>query len=648
MLQLFGDLEAYSNKYFEIHHNTKAYANLIKSVDRQINIFDVDLETSMYKLIDTVLERKENAKLFYHNGGKFDYWFLKNILRKIAKTKQQYTLINIVQHNKQILKMTFKIKKRFRVNGKMKQKTYTIEFRDSYRVWPQALAKLAKSVGRRKLEIQDYDIIQEFKTNEDYIKYRNGEDWAYLNGDVDNLIHFHNATKNVIDIFKENITISRVSLKHIKRHNEELKFSTYWMKGRKDLWDEIKKSYSGGFTWVSPYFQLRILHSIYKYDVNSLYPYIMKIGKFPFGSASEDEGDWRYTYRYYRITATDIRALKIPFYSFKSTQEKDIDIIKDMLLVTENEKTHVEQHYPERVDKAEFTVNNYMLDFLQEHYEMKIIKKEFVCSFREKYGMFENFVQEWEDSKIAHDNDEAKRTIDKLVQNSGYGTLAEKPIRESYREVEYDWLIEQPLYRKTKKCELYDGKRILIQDGVYMIKEEQDIPKFKKANFYKLSYIPIADAITSKARIHLLKDIFKHDVWDRVVYTDTDSIHSTISLKDVLEIHPTKYGAWKFEGCVGTAVYRRPKHYLNTEILFNGKKTDYLIKGGGLDVGMFNTEIINGKPNPYYKSVTPQKYVQENLFIRFGKKISFICDGGVIIRNVDFNASMPAWWGWDE
>lgn len=156
---------------------------------------------------------------------------------------------------------------------------------------------------------------------------------------------------------------------------------------------------------------------------------------------------------------------------------------------------------------------------------------------------------------------------------------------------------------------------------------ENDIVKysFSEEEERKGVYIPIGAFITSYAReitirtSQAIKDysIKKYGI-DKYIYSDTDSIHTTLSieeLKEFCDIDDVRLGAWKHEGHFNKARFIRQKCYL---------------------------ELMEGKMNITCAGL-PQKCYNKVDWFKF--KTGFTCGGkltfkhikgGVILEETDF------------
>lgn len=641
-------MEAYTGKYFKKYGDIKGYAFIAKSLEGD-TVFEVD----MARFIDELFEQEgQSHRVFFHNGAGYDFKFLLAYLQDMCDNRGKSHTFKFFAMESSIFQMRYTIRKREYVrdkDGQLIRDGYTkggsikykkreyrkvFLFSDSYKLWPMGIAQMGAAVGMPKLDYGDYDIIDEFKTKEQYMEHNGGKSFEYFNRDVDIPIKFYNLTKEHYDIATAGMTIAGTAYKEMCSMTPSLKFSRLWI-GDMKIWKQIHSGFNGGFTWVNPIHQLKEIKDVYKYDVNSLYPFIMRNFPMPVGTPKLKKTKIADRLRYYSVSYSKATALSIPFMS-RGRAYKEFDMVQRGLTGEEFEEfADLEAEYPSVLPEDTRMMNNYMLSFFKKHYKIEGLKVKFMYEFEQKHGMFDKYIDKWNALKMSANDKPAERWIFKLFLNANYGRFAMKLDMQKGEIKKRDKLIEEGKVIEVKNVQkLMDGKLIkeLENDYIYF-REQTKIRQINKQDAeypeYDMSYIPIADVITTLARIQLLKDVMH--IPEAVVYTDTDSIHSKIPLEDILNIHDTEMGAWKYEGTVGTGIYRRPKHYMNLNIKEGNKITKYLLKGGG-----FNVKLYNEK-----QTITPEMYLQEEFTIANGKLHRLEVFGKPIIVAKDYKFTMP-------
>lgn len=647
----FADIEAYSLKYFEKYNDIKPYATICKDLNDNF-IFEVDTTDFFNKLFS---QKEQHHVIYVHYGGGYDFRFWLSELKERASLTPSHNF-NFFSKDKVIYYMTYTIKTEEylkdwkgnliwtgRRNQKTNKKVYksrkytkTFTFIDTYRLWPFSLEELGKAVGLEKLDYEEYDITDIFNTNQDYINWKDGKAYEYIHRDVDILIKFYKETQDLFDI-KDNYTLASAAFKDMCSLNENLKYSRRWLESV-ELWKIIHNAFYGGFTWVNPKHQLKRLNNIYKYDVNSLYPSVMRTAALPFGYPIFEETKFPERIRYYEIKFTKAVAKSIPFMS-KGKKDKSFEDLINILNDDDFDTLlGLEEEYPYTLTSQTRIISSTMLTHFEKWYAIQDLEKTFICEFKTRYGMFDEYIDKWTEQKEKYKKEPAKYLIAKLFLNTTFGRFAmgitlNKGKIDKLEELE-DW---GALIRETKEMLWVNGKTATRLNNNYIFhKEKQEIKTWEvnKGNGIKkmiddVSYIPLAETITAVARMTTLEPILENP--DVLVYADTDSLHTTIPLDNVLEIHPTELGKWDFEGKIGTAIYRRAKHYLNIDVELDGKIKDYELKGGGFNVKEYNKN----------KKITPEMYLQETFIVKNGKKGKFESYGKPIIIGLDYTFTMP-------
>ena len=159
--------------------------------------------------------------------------------------------------------------------------------------------------------------------------------------------------------------------------------------------------------------------------------------------------------------------------------------------------------------------------------------------------MFDQYIDYWTDIKIqaTKDKNAGLRAIAKLYLNSLYGKFATSPyVRSAIPYLGEDGVVH---YHKTEY-------------------EERDS-----------IYVPIGAFITAIARNKTIRSA--QSVYDRYLYSDTDSIHiKGTDIPGCLDVDDYRLGAWKCESKFERARFIRQKCYIEDEIIteeeYNAKK----------------------------------------------------------------------------
>ena len=129
------------------------------------------------------------------------------------------------------------------------------------------------------------------------------------------------------------------------------------------------------------------------------------------------------------------------------------------------------------------------------------------------------------------------------------------------------------------------------------------------------------------------------------VYADTDSLHCVspdFSLPEVLDIHPTKLGAWDHEANAVKAKFLRQKCYMEKHIISEKAyhkamadedtiKSLYSVEG---DKYYYTKITVAGMPDNCYKYVTFDNFKIGASYA--GKLAHRVVTGGVVLEDIDF------------
>lgn len=277
--------------------------------------------------------------------------------------------------------------------------------------------------------------------------------------------------------------------------------------------DYIRKSYRGGFVYVNPKKQNRIIRNGQVYDVNSLYPTIMYYYPLPIKEPVYFQGKYQKNEKY-------------PLY----IQHIVCDIVlkKDYLPTIQIKKNplYVSTEYIERTNGlTDLYLTNVDLDLMLDHYHILEITYLDGFMFQSERGLFKNYIDHFMEIKKKEKG--AKRSIAKLMLNSLYGRFATS--RDATKKIPF-------LEEDTLKFKLGE-------------KEEKDSV-----------YTALAVFVTAWARNKTIRTA--QNVYDRFCYADTDSIHIEGLEDPNIKIDEKELGYWKKECVFTRAKFLHAKCYI--------------------------------------------------------------------------------------
>lgn len=326
--------------------------------------------------------------------------------------------------------------------------------------------------------------------------------------------------------------------------------------------DFIRTAYCGGRVEV---FKIKLDKKGYHYDVNSLYPYVMRnMPEYPIGKPEYTEkpalaeqmyNNWKRT----KIGLGFVRArVFVPYQHIPPLPVKKQKLCFPCGEI-EGTWTYEELEYAEK--------------------ECGVIIREFIagCHFDQTYPVFKNFIDTFyklkEDATI--NGNAALRSVSKFTMNVGYGYTG---------------------MRRDDKTSIDDYKNI----GKYAPEDirfcDPDLGYIEVPTEVKAEYIQcqVAAYVTSRARLVLLKAL--RDVEKRggeVYYCDTDSIVSSIEFSPSI-VHPSHLGYWDCESKPVKALYLKAKVY--TELIYDNDKYTLNKKFKGV-----SRETLKDKDFNFYK-----------------------------------------------
>lgn len=458
-----------------------------------------------------------------------------------------------------------------------------IKIIDSLKLIPLPVSKIAKSFKMpiSKLEI-DYNLTRE--ENHNLTK----EEIDYVSNDVKIVAY---AIRYFLDSGLTKLTIGSCALSEYKEIINKKYFKAFYPIPTYDKY--IRPSYRGGFTYLSPKFEGKIVKEGIVLDVNSLYPSVMYNELLPYGEPIHFEGEYE-PHPLYNLYIQSIRCqFELKPNHIPTIQIKHGGIFKDNeYLTSSNER---------EVDLCLTCVD---LKLFKDHYNIYNIEYKGGWAFKGAHNLFKDYIEKWSTNKInaKKEGNHGLYLISKLFLNSLYGKFA---TATSQRE-KYPYLKD-------------DGTIGYIMSEA---KEREGI------------YLPMATFITAYARNKTIRSAQKiTDAYNRgesdieFIYADTDSLHLKSKghkIPDNLEIDDFKLGAWKLESKFIKAKFVRQKCYieLSTEDVAN-ENPEYKMK-----------VTIAGMPPSLHEKVTFSNFKAGAIYE--GKLLPKNVKGGVILTPVDF------------
>ena len=439
-------------------------------------------------------------KVYFHNlafDGDFVLSFLMNRGFKVVEKNPQKGEISTLISN---MGKYYSIEIRFRTGTK-------VTLLDSLKKLPFSISGIAKAynLAEQKLHI-DYDEYREpgHELTEDEQKYL-----------VNDLLIGAKAIALMLEEGMTALTIGSDSLNTYKammpafvRRFPELPI---------EYDDDFRLAYRGGWTYLNPKYAKRVVGPGTVYDVNSLYPWVMRTQPLPCGNP-----------RWFNGFPWEDKAFIMSITFTAELKERHFPIIQ-----VKGNPMFVPTQYLDRIeDPITLSVTNVDLVMWQEHYDIDILSYNGGYYFETETGFFDEYIDHFMEIKASATG--GKRTLAKLHLNSLYGKFASRP-------------------RVT-------GKYPVLEEGVIRLIEGEEQVK-------KPIYTPLSVFVTAYARKKTIEAAQAN--YDNFIYADTDSIHVIDDVPEgSMEIHPTALGAWKKEYNFDYATFWRAKAYTERKVDF--------------------------------------------------------------------------------
>lgn len=342
----------------------------------------------------------------------------------------------------------------------------------------------------------------------------------------------------------------------------------------------MRKAYRGGITYLNPKYAGKIITSGKVYDENSIYPYIMRNYKLPYGTPLAFEGKYIENEGY----PLYIQILSCQF-KLKGGCMPNIQIKRSMY--------YKENEYLE--DSGEeapvLYLTNYDLEIFFDSYYVYNIEYKGGWCFKSEI-LFEDYINKW--YAIKTESKKTKNfgmyTLSKLMQNALYGRFGLNP----------EYKNKYPVYDKIEDKVIYELTDLRIREGIYL---------------------PLAIFVTSIGRFKLVKAVNK--IYDKFVYCDTDSIHLHCDkgYRPPINVDDYELGAWKNETIIEMGKYIKQKTYIEYGYEPNNKyNKEKIVKCAGMkDDLKIKVNFHNFSMGRIYKGNLKNKRVRGGMILKEGE-----------------------------
>lgn len=509
-----ADFETTGLKYYNEHGCTKVWLYSIADSEAKIVEDGSDIGTFM-----AWCESHCGSIVYFHNL-KFDGSFILNWLyengyqyfdRLLSHSKKGYTTLVGDMGEFYQLKINFASNKQ-------------IIIIDSLKIIPLKVSEIAKAfdlpIEKEHIDYNDYTI--------------DDKRLEYVHHDVQivamALKYFKDKGLNKMTIGSNSYHKYMDSIPYTKELFPML--DEEWLK-------EWRKAYRGGRSQVNPLFQDTILHNVRRYDLNSMYPYVMSRCPMPYGEPILIKEPKKYAFELYHVHIL-----------FRLKEGHLPTLLKKNGLFSKGDT-----YYLETEGIEDMYISNIDLDLVYEHYDVAFVEYLEIYGFETTDVLFREFVDYY--YALKRKSVGGMRLLYKLLLNNLYGKFGSKPTGRN-------------------KIPCFD------EEGLsWKYSEEHAMGKY---------YLPVAIAVTSYAH-KVLDDAIMMTGYNNFVYCDTDSIHTIGTLpSNMIDAH--ELGKFKLEATESISKYIRQKCYIYKEngswgIVCAGMSEslkDYLVRQYGDDV----------------------------------------------------------------
>ena len=477
------------------------------------------------QFIEWCSNKKYNYTVYFHNL-KFDGEYIFNYLLKNGyelitdkKQKRDKTFTCLISGMGQF----YSIEIFFKVGNHRVNK---VTIYDSLKILNMSVEVIAKQFDLpiRKLEI-DY---KEFREVGHILTE---QEIDYIRNDVEIMAR---ALKIMFDLGLTKMTIGSNALHNYKSMIDN--FKRYYPELPIELDQDMRKSYKGGFTYLSPIYKEKEVEKGIVLDVNSLYPSVMKNCYLPFGKPIYFTGKYKYSFIY-------------PLYIQRLSCSFNLKEGKIPTIQLKNNPSYNPTEYltSSNGDIITLTLTSVDLKLFLENYDVEYLTYDGGWKFKQTRGLFDKYIDIWSTNKInaKKDGNKALYMVSKLMLNSLYGKFAKNPYNRS----------KYPFIGEDGKVSYHLGN---VEEG-------------------KGLYIPIGTFITSYAREKTIRTsqairdyTLKKYGKDYYIYSDTDSIHMLElpeeELKTFVNIDDFTLGYWKLESKFKRGKFIRQKCYIEEDL----------------------------------------------------------------------------------
>lgn len=354
-------------------------------------IDDVVIGTTIDDFIDRV--EQQNNIVYFHNlkfDGTFiiDWLYRNGFKHREGKHAGPGEFLSMISNMGQFYTITVTWG-----NGK---KT---EFRDSLKKLPYSVSEIAKAFNQKEAKGRI-----NYKTKRPIGHNITNDEANYIAVDV---LIVAAALKIQFDAGMKKLTVGSDSLAEYKKLAGASIFDKHFPVLSTYIDNDIRQSYRGGFTYASKRFTGKRVGKGRTYDVNSLYPSVMRNKLLPYGEPKYKPGFPETSELYPLFIASITFTAKL--------KKKHIPCIQ-----VKGNTRFVGTEYQEKIlEPTTMMVTSIDLELWKDHYDLEILSYNGSWMFKATRGMFNSYIDKWMEVKI--NSTGGMKALAKLHLNSLYG-----------------------------------------------------------------------------------------------------------------------------------------------------------------------------------------------------------------------------------
>jgi hypothetical protein len=415
-----------------------------------------------------------------------------------------------------------------------------IIFKDSYSIFPSSLDKLSKSFAvqhyKKSAELEEYIRANNYKDKNDFFSRVQADDpmlQSYLQADCISLHEIISAGLTFSELsektFNQYVVTAANLAMMVFKHSYEDDYDDLCEGYTNESEADTRQAYYGGRCEVIK----NTLENGYHYDVNSLYPYIMKNSAFPVGDC---------------IKVSGTQAEKV----YRSLTACDYGKVFCHVKVRVDPSVYLPVLPLKRDGKLLFPTGEFSGWWTWDELAFACTRGTEVIEvcglqvFNKCKSFFSKYIKKCEYEKI--NSIGAKREFYKLLQNTLYGKTGQRRERLTIK-------LQTATRLKILEYKKIDYINVVITNGITCC---QYIDQERRSPYIKPH---VAAMVTARARMLLFKGIEAiKRAGGHIYYYDTDSLVSDMPLPSGM-IDDKEYGKYKLEGEIEQAIFLQPKVY---------------------------------------------------------------------------------------